>query len=395
MKGWRLAAALAFIVTFLLASTGLATTQVVSPSGVWPTSIPETQGLDAAPLFALDSAIGAGAFGYVDAIAVVRHGILVLNERYDRDYAEASRNLDLTPHQYNYHHPDWHPYFQGRDVHTLQSVTKSITSALIGIAIGRGEIEGVEVPLVSLLQDYDLAGIDERLNDATLEDLLTMRTGIEWHESDRPIGPENTTIQMELSDDWVRFTLDQPMDASPREKFNYNSGTSHMMSAIIRQATGQTADKYAEEYLFGPLGIDDYHWKITPAGLPDTEGGLYLEAEQLLKIGQLYLDRGVWRGMRVLPESWIDASITPHVQGVGGPGWRYGYQWWLIELQGTEIWAGLGYGGQYLLVIADYDLVGVVNSWNLFGRIERRILQEFAEALLAAVGHSESAAATN
>lgn len=380
------AVALASIAILATGTAELCATQSVPVLTDWPTSTPEAQGLDPIPLLALDSAIRAGAFGYVDRMAVVRHGHLVLNKRYDRDYVAASADYDLAPHQYNYRHPDWHPYFQGRDVHTLQSVTKSITSALIGIAVGRGEIESVDTPLVSLLEDYDLTGVDPKLRKATLEDLLTMRTGIEWHETDRPIGPDNTTIQMEGSDDWVRFTLDQPMDAAPGEKFNYNSGTSHMMSAIIRGATGYTADKYAEEYLFGPLGIHDYHWKITPAGLPDTEGGLYLEAEQLLKIGQLYLNGGVWHGTQVLPESWVEQSVAHQVESINGPFWSYGYQWWLIDRAGTAVWAGMGYGDQYLIVIPDYDLVGVVNSWNLFGPVERRIRPEFVSALLAAAG---------
>lgn len=393
MNRQTIAAALTSVVILTTGASELQAMQSAPVSEHWPTSTPQAQGLDPAPLLALDSAIKAGAFGFVDRIAVVRHGKLVLNERYERDYVAASADYDLTPHQFNYRHPDWHPYYQGRDVHSLQSVTKSIASALIGIAVGRGEIEGVDTPLLTLLKGYDLTGVDPELHKATLEDLLTMRTGIEWHESDRPIGPTNTTIQMEGSDDWVRFTLDQPMDAAPGEKFNYNSGTSHMMSAIIREATGYTADKYAEEYLFGPLGIEDYHWKITPAGLPDTEGGLYLEAEQLLKLGQLYLNRGAWEGTQVLPESWVDQSVAHQVESINGPFWNYGYQWWLINRSGIEIWAGMGFGDQYLIVIPDYDLVGVVNSWNLFGGIERRIQPEFISTLLESASNGGAAEA--
>lgn len=355
----------------------------------WQRSSPETEGLDPVPLLALDSAIRAGDFDNVDRLVVIRNGQLVLSETYPLDYRQISSGFDMRPHQFNYQHPDWHPYYMGREVHSLQSVTKSVTSALIGIAIGRGEIPGVDVPVLLLLEDYDVEFPDERLETATLEDLLTMRLGIEWHEQDRPIGPENTTIQLEFSDDWVEFTLGQPMDSDPGELFNYNSGGSHLMSAILREATGMTAEVYAEEFLFGPLGIDTYHWKREPAGLSDTEGGLYLEAEDLARFGQLYLDDGVWSGERILPAGWVEASVTRHVDDVApdNPNWNagYGYQWWRLDRDDLEVWAGLGYGGQYLLVLPEQRIVGVANSWNVFGP-HTPVLGAFLEALIASAG---------
>jgi CubicO group peptidase (beta-lactamase class C family) len=121
-------------------------------------------------------------------------------------------------------------------------------------------------------------------------------------------------------------------------------------------------DLYAEEYLWTPLGIDAYHWKKTPAGLPDALGGLYLEAEQLAKIGYLYLSDGIWDGVRLLPEDWVEAATRRHVVRPG-----YGYQWWRPDPGGVEVWAGQGFGGQYLLVLPQYQIVAVINSWNLFG----------------------------
>ncbi len=355
----------------------------------WERATPGDEGLDPAPLLALDSAIRAGEFDNVDRLVVIRNGRLVLSESYPLDYRQISSGFDMRPHQFNYQHPDWHPYYMGQDVHSLQSVTKSVTSSLIGIAIGRGEIPGVDVPVLLLLEDYDVEVPDDRLETATLDDLLTMRLGIEWHEQDRPIGPENTTIQLEFSDDWVEFTLSQPMDSDPGERFNYNSGGSHLMSAILREATGQTVEVYAEEYLFRPLGIDTYHWKREPAGLPDTEGGLYLEAEDLARFGQLYLDDGVWNGERILPEGWVEASVTRYVDDVApeNPNWNagYGYQWWRLDRDGIEVWAGLGYGGQYLLVLPEQRIVGVANSWNVFGP-HTPVLGAFLEALIGSAG---------
>ncbi len=359
------------------------------PTNGWTLSTPVDEGLSADPLHELDRRVRDGDFGYIDRVVVVRHGRLVVNERYDNDYREISRGrtsqigcgFDCADsswdHQFNYLHPDWHPYFQGRDVHTLQSVTKSVSATLLAVAIRRGEINGVEEPLLPFLSGYDLSQVDSRLRGATLEDLLTMRTGIEWHESDRPIGDSNTTIQLERSLDWVQFTLRQPMDAAPGEKWVYNSGGSQLMSAILRRVTGRTMDRYAEDHLFGPLGIQDYEWKLTPAGLPDALGGLYMEAEQLAKIGYLYLHDGVWDGERILPEGWVKAATDRQVEQPG-----YGYQWWRPDPAGVEVWAGQGFGGQYLLVLPEQDIVAVINSWNLFGGRFANLRDTLVDALV-------------
>jgi CubicO group peptidase (beta-lactamase class C family) len=354
------------------------------PTSGWAVSTPAAQGLDPEPLDKLHRDIAANTYGNVDRLVIIRNGYLVRTERYNRDYKTISAGTDTTSHQFNYQHPYWHPYYKGRDVHTLQSVTKSVTSALIGIAIHRGEIAGVKVPLLSFFRGYDLSRGDPRLQQATLEDLLTMRTGIEWHETDRPIDSTNTTIQLEASRDWMAFTLDQPMDAAPGVKWGYNSGGSALMAAVIKQATGRHAHEYAEIHLFRPLGIREYHWKITPTGHPDTEGGLYLEAEQLAKIGYLYLNRGMWSGQRILPEAWVNASISQQVTSVNQAGWGYGYQWWRLDRDGVEVWAGLGYGGQFLIVMPELNMIGVVNSWNVFGQRVQGALGPVIASMIAA-----------
>ena len=158
------------------------------------------------------------------------------------------------------------------------------------------------------------------------------------------------------------------------------------MSGVIRSATGQFVDVYAESYLFRPLGIEEYHWKKTPHGYPDTEGGLYLEAEQLAKIGYLYSQGGVWDGDRIVAQTWVDASTARQAEVGNQPGWGYGYQWWRIDNARTEIWAGLGFGGQFLIVMPEHQIVGVINSWNVFGRRPRSVLGPFVNALLESAG---------
>ena len=372
------------------------------PTDAWPRSTPAEQGMRPAPIDSLHAAVTAGTYGLIDRFIVVRNGYLVADHTYPRDYREISRGV-RTPvgcgpeacrgpaevHQFNYLHPDFHPFPTGRKVHTLQSVTKSVTATLIGIAITRGEVPPVTTPLPQVLREYDFAALDPRLRRATLEDLLTMRLGIEWHESDRPADSTNTTFAMELSDNWVAYTLSQPMDTEPGDSFNYNSGASHLMSAILRTATGLNATQYAERHLFGPLGIRDYHWKIAPEGLPDTEGGLYLEAPDLAKIGLLYLRGGEWNDARVVSREWVDGATARQVTrnvGPPGAGWGYGYQWWRLDRRNTVVWAGLGFGGQYLLVLPEHDAIGVINSWNLFGRPSGNMLGDAIDALIASVG---------
>ena len=372
-----------------------------APAFDWSRSTLPAEGADARPVEGLAERVRAGEFGNVDRVVIVRNGKLVVDERFARDYRTLSRGrtsgigcgIDAcadSSHvkQYNYLHPDFHPWWQGRDVHTLQSVTKSVTATLIGAALHRGEIRGMDASLLSFFGGYDLSGVDARLSRATLKDLLTMRSGIEWHESDRPLDETNTTLQLERSSDWIRFTLAQPMDADPGAKWVYNSGGSQLMSEVIRHATGLHAHEYAERHLFGPLGIRDYHWKRTPTGHPDTEGGLYLEARDLARIGQLYLDDGVWQGARLLPAGWAREATARHVESInanpGAPG--YGYQWWRYDRRGVDVWAGNGFGGQFLVVIPAARMVGVVNSWNVFGDRVPGILGPFIDAMIEASG---------
>ena len=387
------------VVTLLTAAT-LFTAPSPQSSSIWPgrtwtKAAVASQGFDPVAFDQLDADVRAGTYGHIDHVFVARRGYSVIDQRYPRDYETISRGRSgpigcgagcadaAAMHEYNYYHPNWHPYYQGRNVHSLQSVTKSIAATVVGIAKGRGRITGFDVPFLTFFADRDLSRVDARLKRATLADLLTMRSGIEWHENDRPMDDTNTTIQLEKSRDWIQFTLDQPMDADPGSKWVYNSGGSQLMSGVIRAATGRQIDTYAAETLFAPIGIRDFHWKKTPTGHPDTEGGLYLAAADLARIGHLYLRGGLWDGRRVLPEGWVREATTRHVTGLRG-GWDYGYQWWITSRNGVDIWAGRGFGGQFLIIIPSRDTVGVVFAWNVFGGAGKPIFEPFVSALLTA-----------
>jgi len=387
----RFSLALLVVVTTASCSTSASSVKPAA-SWTWPESTAEREGIDAGALAALDSELAAGKHGFIDALLVIRHGKIVSEHRYRHDYVAASAGYDQTSHPYNYYHPDWHPYVKGREPHTLQSVTKSVTSALIGIAIGRGEIPGVEAPGLALLGERSFADPDGRKASITLDDLLTMRAGIAWDESTHPYtDTRNDCAQMEASQDWIQFVLDKPMAADPGTVWVYSSGVSQLLSGILRARTGVDAAAYAERHLFGPLGIRDYYWKKTPDGLPDTEGGLYLAPRDLARIGQLFLQDGMWEARRVLPEGWVRASTEVAVADTqpanGTPDWGYGYQWWLrddVPAAGSRVIAARGYGGQFLIVVPGLDLVTVWNGWDIFDR-QPSSMTLFLERILPAV----------
>lgn len=188
-------------------------------------------------------------------------------------------------------------------------------------------------------------------------------------------------MQLENSDNWIQFVLDQPMAGTPGERFNYNSGATQLLSAVMHTATGEDISKYAEKHLFGPLGITDYHWKMTPDGYSDTLGGLYFKTSDLAKMCQVMMDGGKWQGKQVLSQEWVEKSAHPFTEDTSPEGAfshvekkdlvGYSYKWWLPTSDfGAGALQGSGYGGQILLCLPDQDLILVLNSWNP-GLLER------------------------
>ena len=349
-----------------------ATALALSPAGAWPTkgwpsSTPAAEGLDAAVLDRLDAELASGKHGYVDGLLVIRHGRVAYEKGYKQDYAKLFESApDRVPGPYNYYDPAWYPYEHGSDLHTMQSVSKSVTSALIGIAIRRGEIPGVDAKAMPYFASYRVAP-DPRRDRITLKDLLTMTSGIRWDETTVDYtDPANSCARMEASKDWVQFVLDQPMAADPGTTFVYSSGVTELFAEIIRKATGKQADADTAEHLFRPLGITRFYCKKTPTGHPDMEGVLYLTPRDLAKLGYLYLKDGVWDGRRILPEGWVASSTRRQSDPTGeDAAMKYGYQWWVLPGT-TPAFAGIGYGGQLLVVVPSLELLAVFTGWNIY-----------------------------
>jgi len=347
----------------------------VPPPSAWPTrgwaeGSPGSVGLDAAALEALDREFASGTHGYVDSMLVIRRGRVVFDRSYAHDYDRLFAGKGA-PGIYNYYDPAWHPFYKRTTLHTMQSVSKSVTSALIGIAIARGEIPGIEAPVMPYFSAFK-AKPDPRRDRMRLRDVLTMTAGIQWDESSTTYtDAKNNCAEMEAADDWVQYVLDQPMAADPGTTFVYNSGATELLSYILQKATGMAADDYAREHLFEPLGIRSF-WKRTPKGLADTEGGLYLEPRDLAKFGYLYLHDGVWNGTRILPAGWVKESTRWHVDA-GKTGRGYGFKWWILSRKGAgtyDAYAALGYGGQRLIVVPELDLIAVFTGWNIYDKPE-------------------------
>lgn len=358
----------------LLAVTLAAPAQSGWPTTAWPESSPEAEGLDGAALESLSRDFEQGKHAYIDGMLVIRHGRVVFERSYPQAYDQAfAKAPDRRRDPYNYYDDKWYPYYNG--LHTMQSVSKSVTSALVGIAIGRGEIAGAELPAAPFFAGYRTNANDARFASLRLRDLLTMTAGIRWDESTVPYtDPANSCAAMEASKDWVQFVLAQPMADPPGTRFVYSSGVTELLAQVLKKATGRHADDYAAEHLFAPLGIESFYWKHTPTGHPDTEGGLYLRPRDLAKLGYLYMKDGVWEGKRLLPEGWVAASTTEHIAADGG--FKYGYQWWVIPTKASRppVFAAIGYGGQYLLVVPSRDLIAVFTGWNIWDKPELDIV---------------------
>ena len=348
---------------------------VAWPTAGWTTSTPEAEAMNPSALAVLDKEFAAGTHGQVTGLLVIRHGTVVFEKTYTHDFDALFAGRDPVRGPYNYYDPDWHPYYQHGRLHTMQSVSKSVTATLVGIAIGRGELPPVTTRVLPLFKDFRAPAADPRRDAMTLEDVLTMRTGIQWDESTVTYtDPKNSCANMEHSPDWTQFVLDQPMATDPGTTFVYNSGATLLLSQLLRQGTGMQADAYAKIHLFGPLGITDTYWKATPTGINDTEGGLYLTPRDLAKIGYLYLHDGMWEGRRLLPEGWVAKATAPLVDTRPGVARsrKYGYQWWVLPSADGAVraYAALGYGGQRLIVVPEYDLVAVVTGWNIYEHAE-------------------------
>jgi CubicO group peptidase (beta-lactamase class C family) len=335
----------------------------------WTTARPEAMGLSPRRLAAVGKAIRSGQFTKITSVLVARDGKLVYEAYFDGD---------------------------GETLRDTRSATKTITGMLVGIAVGDGRL-AVDTPVMSLFPGRFVANPDPRKDRITIEDFLTMSSILEcndWNDFSR--GNEERMYPVE---DWVRFALDLPVRGFLRgsepatqpygRSFSYCTAGAVVLGDVLRIVTGLPADEFADRRLFGPLGIRSVRWVYSPLGLPMTGGGLRLRSRDLLRLAQLYLDDGRFEEGRLVPSSWVDASMRPHVRIDDRT--EYGYFWWLrtFESRGRKLPAAYmsGNGGNKVVVVPGLRLAVVITStnYNARGMHEQtdRLLSDFVlDALL-------------
>lgn len=261
----------------------------------------------------------------------------------------------------------------------INSCTKSVLSALVCIAIDKQMIPPPDTP-ISLFFPSLKEDRDPRKREITIEHLLTMTGGFNWTE----FGGQNSFPAMTKTADWIKFVLAQPLAHTPGTVMTYNSGSSQLLSAILRNCAGQAVAEFAEDQLFQPLGIQSYHWESDPQGIHTGGFGLHLKPEDMLKFGLLYLQEGRWKDQQILFSDTIQQSTRPYVEANHPQIGFYGWHWWVSqfnagsEQQPNEIpyYFALGFKGQHIIVVPAYELVAVITAdkykkgspANVFGR---------------------------
>ena len=237
----------------------------------------------------------------------------------------------------------------------LNSSSKSVTSALVGIAIDLGYIDSVDTPISEYLPQV-LTLADDTWQQITIRHLLTHTSGI--YSTDNELWDE-----WRNSDNWVDYILDLPTVSTPGESFDYSTGNTHLLCAILQQATGMTVDAFGREYLFDPVGMDSAQISSDPQGISDGGNGVSMNVYDMAKFGQLYLNGGVWQGKQVVPAQWVEDSTTLQFDRSTGSA-DYGYQWWVRTFgeQAYPAYFAQGHAGQYIFVVPSLALVVAFTS---------------------------------
>ena len=300
------------------------------PTEHWLNTTPEEQGLRLADLDRIDTSISENDIA-LHSVLVIKNGYIVY-EKY-----------------YSY----WSQYM----AHTIQSCTKSVMSALIGIAIDRGYIDNVSQRVIDFFPGYTIDNLDSRKENITLYHLLTMSSGLEWHEVDIPYSdPANDLFAMYRSDNMWQYVLDRPMEHDPGDQWSYNSGGIELLGGIIQHTTGYSVTEFVEEFLFDPIGIGSFQWWRVPASNQyGCSGGLYLKPRDMARFGYLYLNNGTWNGTQIVSSDWVNVSTPPQYDTGGW--YTYGYTWWSIP--GNTFYEATGHYEQKIYILPEQDMVVV------------------------------------
>lgn len=350
----------------------------------WTTAPADSVGIDSTRLAALTESVRAWPELGVHAILIERSGRLVYEEYFDgfdERWGTSIGGVSIT----------------AATLHDLRSVTKSVVSALVGIAVGEGAIASLDQPVVEWFPEYPELNTPDRRR-VTLAHVLTMTSGLEWNEDIPYTDPANDEIRMTRDPEPLRYALSRPFAGEPGAAFDYNGGMTQVMGAVLERATKTPIEEYARTKLFEPLGIDAVEWIGDLAGMPAAASGLRLRARDLAKFGSLYLHGGQWNGRQVIPADWVSRSTSRHLRFDNEPArdrspaataaagqFGYAYFWWyschptasgLIEAR-----TAVGNGQQRIFVLPGLDMVvtifaGRYNDFTTGSSLGTRILRE-------------------
>ncbi len=325
----------------------------------WLTASLETVGMSVEPLKNLMEIQLNRDEHEIHCILVIKDGLLVFEEYF------PGHDFDLNTSNY---HGAW-INFNRDTLHNLHSVTKSITSTLLGIAIDNGFIAGVEEKVYDFFPDYDSLRTEMK-DRILLSHLLNMRAGWEWNETDVEVtSAESTYMQMLFSDDPLGYVLGRPMEAEPGTLFDYSGGVTNVLGQVIERSVTTDFENFADQYLFHPLGITNRSWCYFPSGMILVSGDLHIRPRDMAKIGYLFINNGKWQESQVVSPDWINEATQQRVDlpDFWGPD-GYGYHWWFqtftVEGVVLDSFYASGWGGQFILMVPDLKMVVVFTGAN-------------------------------
>lgn len=343
----------------------------------WKTASADSTGVDSAQLASLTRSIRSWPELGVHAVLIERNGKLIyeeyfdgFDERWGQPIGRISMKVDSR--------------------HDLRSVTKSVVSALVGIAVGEGTIPSLDQPVIKWFPEYPELDTAERRR-VTLAHVLSMTSGFEWNEEVPYNDPRNDEIRMTRDKEPLRYALSRPFVHDPGAEFNYNGGLTQVVAAVLERATKTSLEDYARAKLFEPLGITDVEWVGDLAGMPAAASGLRLRSRDLAKFGSLYLNRGKWNGKQVIPATWVELSTRRHFRfrertgPDAGGSFGYSYFWWYSCYPSStgliEARTAVGNGQQRIFVLKELGMVvtifaGRYNDFGTGATLGARILRE-------------------
>lgn len=240
-------------------------------------------------------------------------------------------------------------------IFTLQSCSKSVTSSLIGIAIDKGYIRDVNIPISEYFPEI-LESNNQNLKEITIWHLLTHTSGLNMNDT-------NNWNEWRISENWIDYILSRGSKSKPGTRFDYSTGNSHLLSVILQKATGMTAYDFGKKYLFEPLGMESVKCELDPQGYSDGGNGFSMNIYDMAKFGRLFLNKGEWEGKQIISQNWIEESTKVQFDRKAGSA-NYGYQWWVRTFgsQKYDAYFAQGHWGQFIFVIPEINLMVVFTS---------------------------------